>query len=51
MQQVRENKDNETEEALLQENIKIWAEGTNIAIILIILCTAIAVTGVFLELW
>lgn len=49
--QLREKKDQETEEAFLQENIKIWAEGTNIAVILIILCTAIAVTGVFLELW
>lgn len=47
----KNNNKQETEEVILQENIKTWAEVTNIAIIFIILATAIAVTGVLLDVW
>lgn len=49
---LRNNKNKEQpEEIILQENIKTRAEATNIAIFLIIVGTAIAVTGVFLDIW
>lgn len=49
--QIRKNNNKDPEEVILQENIKNLSEVTNIVIIVIIIATAIAVTGVLLDVW
>ena len=49
--QIRDKNDNESEDYILQDNKKTRFGAVFIAIVLIILITAVALTGVYFEYW
>ncbi|MCL6219240.1 hypothetical protein [Zunongwangia pacifica] len=49
--QIRDKKDNESEDYILQENKKTKFGATFIAIILIIIIAVVAMTGVYFDYW
>lgn len=49
--QIRDKKDNESEDYILQDNKKTRFGATFIIIVLIILVTIVAMTGVYFEYW
>jgi len=51
LMQIRDKKDNESEDYILQENKKTKFGATFIAIILIIIIAVVAMTGVYFDYW
>jgi len=49
--QIRDKNDNESEDYILQDNKKTRFGATLIIIVLIILTTLVAMTGVYMDYW
>ena len=49
--QIRDKEDNQSEDFIIQENKKTKLGATIIIIILVILATGVAMTGVYFDYW
>lgn len=49
--QIRDKNDNESEDFIIQDNKKTRFGATFIIIVLIILATLVAMTGVYMDFW